>query len=772
MRLAVSLNLSHQWWVQRGRTTCKKYFLIITTVFANLYIIGIISAENMYELIITEKPKAAQKIADALSDGKPKKENINQVPVYRIKHDNKEIVVACAVGHIFGLAEKNGNKWSYPTFDIEWKPSFEIKKESAHTKKYYSVLKKLCKNADVFTVATDYDVEGEVIGLNVVRFICKQKDARRMKFSTLTKPDLVRAYDSAAQTLDWGQAKAGETRHILDWFYGINLSRALSHAIKKAGMFKILSSGRVQGPALKIIVEREKEIRAFKPEPYWQIELKGSVKNGSLMAWHLKDKFWDKKEADEVLKKTKGKEAVIEKIEKTSFQQKPPFPFDLTSLQTEAYRCFKISPKETLAIAQELYISGLISYPRTSSQQLPPAIGFKKILQGLAKQAKYKELSEMLLKKTKLVPNNGKKTDPAHPAIYPTGIAPKSLNEREQKIYALVVRRFLATFGEAATRETVKIVINCGQELFEAKGTRTTKEGWHIFYGPFAKMKEEEMPACEKGEKVDVKEINVYDKETEPPKRYTPASIIKELEKKNLGTKSTRAQIIDTLFARKYVTGSRSIEATDLGIRTVETLEKYCPKILDEELTRRFEEEMEDIRNQKKTEDDVIDEAKDVLLKILDDFKKKEESIGEDLIKATKDSERKEKTLGKCPNCENGMLMIKKGKFGRFAACSEHPNCKTTFSLPNNGIVTVSDKKCDSCSHPLITIKRRGKSPQEVCINTKCPKKDVDAVSEKPCPKCGGTLILRKSVYGTFYGCKSYPKCRHTEKINNGNNSK
>jgi len=208
----------------------------------------------MTELIITEKPAASKKIADALADKKAVKKNIKGVPYYELIHKNKNIVVGCAVGHLFSLGEKKPTN-NFPTFDIEWKPTYIINK-GHFSKKYLDVLKKLSKDADEITIACDYDIEGEVIGLNVLRFICNRKDANRMKFSTLTKQDLIKSYENKANHIDWGQANAGETRHILDWYYGINISRALTSAISSQGRFKILSSGRVQGPCLKLVVDR------------------------------------------------------------------------------------------------------------------------------------------------------------------------------------------------------------------------------------------------------------------------------------------------------------------------------------------------------------------------------------------------------------------------------------------------------------------------------------------------------------------------------------
>ncbi len=729
-----------------------------------------------YELIITEKPQAAKKIADALADSRPVKESANRIPYYRVRRGNRDILVGCAVGHLYTVAEKDKGKWTYPVFDIRWVPVSSTGK-SSYTAKYLAALKKLTKEADEFTVACDYDIEGEVIGYNVIRFLCKQKDARRMKFSTLTKKDLVRSYESVSPSLDWGQVKAGVTRHELDWYYGINLSRALTLAVKTAGMFKILSSGRVQGPALKIIVDREKEIAAFKPEPFWQIELNGNVRQEPIVAWHAEDKFWDKDKADEVMEKTKGHDGKVSKVEKKQFQQSPPTPFDLTTLQTESYRSLHIQPKRTLELAQELYISGLISYPRTSSQKLPVEIGYADILQALKKQQYYKALADKLLSMPALKPNEGKKADPAHPAIYPTGhIA--SISGDKARLYDLIVRRFLATFAEPATRETVSITIDVNTELFIAKGTRTVSPGWHEFYGPHVKLEEQSMPYAEENDDVKVDDIKLHEKETQPPKRYTPASIIKELENQGLGTKATRAAIVDALFQRGYV-HETSIQATPLGINTCDTLRKYSPEILDEELTRHFEDEMEKIRESKTEPEQVLKEARDKLRTILSGFKSREKEIGKELAKSLSQTRDEMNFVGMCPVCKKGHLEIKKGKFGRFIACDRYPECKATFKLPSGRFKVIKDL-CKECGYPTIIV-FRGKRPQKVCINDNCPtkqnhdpevQKETEEIKngtvEKECPKCKSPLVVRKSIYGEFLGCSNFPKCRYTEKLDKG----
>ena len=399
----------------------------------------------------------------------------------------------------------------------------------------------------------------------------------------------------------------------------------------------------------------------------------------------------------------------------------------------------------------------------------------------MSNQSVYAGLCKKLAK-TKLQPNNGKKTDPAHPAIYPTGIMPK-LDDRMGKIYDLVVRRFMATFGNPAVRETMNIFIDVNKELFVAKGTRTVEKGWHVYYGPYVKIEEIELPAVKKGDIVKIKKIDMLEKQTEPPRRYTPASIIRELEKRDLGTKATRATIVDTLFQRGYVHG-KAIKATELGIRTTETLEKYVPKIIDEEMTRHFELEMEDIREGKKKEKDVLEEAKKEIIKIIDEFKKKEKAIGKELLGAHRETRDKMATLGQCPNCKKGVLQIRKGKFGAFAACNGYPKCKTTFSLPNNTKIVPSDKICETCSFPMVKKILKRKQPQEFCLNPHCKSKHVEGKAgkeakavakgkiEKKCPKCDGMLVLRSSIYGKFYGCSSYPKCKYIEKLENNEDKK
>ncbi len=660
-------------------------------------------------LIVTEKPQAALKIASAL--GKPRKYAEDKVAYYEVEHNGEKIVVASAVGHLYNLTYSPGQK-GWPIFNTEWEPSYE-KKSAAFTKKYFEVLKKLSRRAKEIIIATDFDIEGEVIGWNVLRFICKQKTAKRMKFSTLTSEELQKSFENPLKELAWNNAFAGETRHIVDWLYGINLSRALMSAIKTSGLFRILSIGRVQGPALKIIVDREREIASFKPEPYWQV----FAHSNEIKFQHPKDIF-DKKELD----KFKGIKNADAETTKKEEKISPPVPFDLTTLQTEAYRFHKISPSETLKIAQQLYIEGLISYPRTSSQKIPDAIEPKKILKLLAKQFP-KEVKEA----TRDKPIEGKKSDPAHPSIYPTGEL-ADVEERAEKIYNLIAKRFISAFSPDAITENKRIVLLAGKEKdlkFTASALKVKEKGWTKVYP--AKMEESELPDL--NGKVKIDKIEFEEKETQPPKRYSPASLVSTLEKKNLGTKATRSTIVDTLFERGYLDG-KSIQATPLGLKLIEALEKYSPIIIDENLTRQLEEEMEKIVESKggdlqKEENEIVEKAKKIITDISKEFKAKEIEIGKELgvgLETFRKEQNEANTIIQCPVCKKGNLRIlfNRGSFRYFVACSAYPECKTTYSLPPNALVKKSDKICPSCNFPMMMALRKGKRPWEFCFNINC----------------------------------------------------
>ncbi|MEM5868098.1 MAG: DNA topoisomerase, partial [Candidatus Aenigmatarchaeota archaeon] len=373
----------------------------------------------MPTIIIAEKPDAARRIAEALAEKNFKAyTDENKVTYYEFERNGKKHIVVCAVGHLFNLAPLE-KSWKYPIFNYTWKPSFEVNKQSAFSKKYFDVVKKMVEKGSDFIIATDYDTEGELIGANILRFLANRNDAKRMKFSALTKDELIESYEKVLPHLDFGQLEAGLTRHELDWLWGINITRALTLALKNSAEkgFAILSSGRVQSPTLAILLDRELEIRKFKPKPFWELELHVKINGTEAVASYEKGRIWKKEEADKILQECKGKDAKVKDIKKKKYKQAPPVPFNTTDLQAEAYQQFKFSPQQTMNIAESLYQQGFISYPRSASQKLPASVNYEKILKALASLPQYKKFAEELLKKEKLVPVEGKKEDPAHPCF-------------------------------------------------------------------------------------------------------------------------------------------------------------------------------------------------------------------------------------------------------------------------------------------------------------------------------------------------------------------
>ncbi len=639
-------------------------------------------------LIVCEKPAAAAKVADALAEGKARKGMLKGVPYYRLERGGKPITVVPALGHLFALKNLRPMR-AYPFYDIGWVPAYKADRRAVRTKAFISAIGELARGATEYVSACDYDTEGSVIAANVLKHVCGDdalKRARRMKFSTLVPEELRLAYERLSPRLDFEQIDAGTARHFLDWYWGMNISLAMSFAVKAAEKrFTKLSAGRVQTPTLKILADREKEIAAFKPVPFWMLKLFLDVGGSAMVAEHSAGRFWDKEKAAGALAACKGRPAIIFSVHRHAYERPPPLPFNLGGLQSEAYRCFGFSPTRTQQTAQELYQAAFISYPRTDSQKLPPTIGYARIIGLLGEMsAQYKKISDELLASPELRPNEGGRADPAHPSIYPTGEKPEALAGPRKKIFDLIARRFFSVFGRPALVESTKAAINVGGQIFHVGGQKLLDKGWMNFYGPHARQGASPLPLLSEGQELPVKEIRLDEGKTLPPARYNPSSILNEMESKRLGTKGTRAQIIQNLHARGYILGNQ-IAVTDLGLAVVDALLKHCPEIVSEELTSRFEEELEAIREGKSSKEDVIAEARGELDKILGAFKQHELEIGKQLSEGYRAARAKQYILGKC-KCGGDFKVIRsRATQKRFVGCSNYPVCKGSFPLPKFG---------------------------------------------------------------------------------------
>jgi len=669
----------------------------------------------MAVLVICEKPRVAQRVATAL-DSNARRKLFNGVVYYEVERGGEQIYVAPTVGHIYTLREKNGG--GYPVFDVGWAPSYQVDKGAYYTKKYLDTIKFLAGRAQEFVNSCDFDTEGSIIGYNIIRFACGKTSGKRMKFSTLTEEELAEAYDKKEE-LDYNNAYAGEARSILDWLWGINLSRGLMSAVRQSGEYRVMSIGRVQGPTLKILSMREREIAAFVPVPFWQLfaHCKG------VKFTHEKGRFFEKEEATEAKKRTE-RGGVVDKVERKRFEQLPNPPFDLTSLQIEAYRWFGFSPSQTQEIAQALYEAGLISYPRTASQKLPAKLNLPRIINMLSKNPNYEKFAKELIEKRRFYPREGSKDDPAHPAIFVTGVIPKKgTSEVELKVYDLIAKRFLSCFAENAVREKMRVELLLGDQRYIGEGARVIKEGWISFYKPYTKFDETDLSGFKEGEEVEVDRLEMKKDKTKPPARYTPASIIQTLEEKELGTKGTRSMIVDTLYKRGY-TADRSIRVTTFGLAVCDALEHHSPEILDEEMTRKLESEMGWIQEGKIEEGKVIENGKARLLEILQDFKKKEKEIGKELVTALRNTSFEQNFIGKCPKCGGDLkIIVSKTSGKRFCGCSNYPKCSQSYPIPQFGSIKPLKKSCKVCGLPMIFV-RSGKKVFQMCIDPNCKSKE------------------------------------------------
>ncbi|MEM2905714.1 MAG: DNA topoisomerase I [Candidatus Bathyarchaeia archaeon] len=688
--------------------------------------------ESRRTLIVAEKPDAALRIAEALDEaGKPRRLSVGRVPYYEAARHGRRLAVAPALGHLYTVAPSaKSRRDAYPVFELSWFPRYQVEKRAFATKRWIEAFSTLAKEADEFICACDLDVEGSLIGYNILKYACggHDRDAKRMCFSTLTREELTEAYERAQPQLDFTFVEAGLTRHEVDFLYGVNLTRALTTAAKKAsGRYSTLSTGRVQGPTLRFLANREAAIRSHVPTPFWQVAAKVQIRGETFTATYERERLDTQAEADKVVRECVGREGLVKTVEVREHRLAPPTPFNLGDLQVEAYRVFGFTPNQTLGLAERLYLSALISYPRTSSQKLPASLGYRRILGSLMKLPEYGLLARTLLDQSRLVPHEGAAEDPAHPSIFPTGAQPeRRLNASEAKLYDLVVRRFLAVFGEPALRQTVRVVVQNGEHIFFVHGGKVLEEGWREFYRPYVKSEEAALPSVAEGEKAFFLSVTRLDRFTEPPPRFNPSSLLRLMEEQGIGTKATRAETIETLYKRGYI-AERRMRVTDLGLTVSAVVEKYCPQLASVELTRALEAKMEAIERGGERRGNVIREALAQLQPVLENIKQNEAAVGEELAKAVEAARSESRMVGPCPSCKTGNLIIlrsrRTGK--RFVGCTNFFNrlCNASYPLPQRGSVKPSRGRCRACGWPTLYVKGLGRSAWFLCINPACPRK-------------------------------------------------
>jgi DNA topoisomerase-1 len=679
--------------------------------------------EVVQTLIVCEKPDAAARVARALDeDGDPRRVENQGVPFYE-SHSRQETILVCsALGHLYAVDSKTHiSRRYYPVWDFEWKPKHLIDKKSARLARWIQVISSLADKVDRYINACDYDVEGSLIGYTILRYACHGADSKalRMKFSTMTEKELRSAYKTLAPHLDIPLVEAGRSRHELDWLYGINLSRLLTEsALKQNRGYSTLSTGRVQGPTLKFVVDREEEAQCFAPTPFWTIDATLTEKGKDYNLEYEKERISTLAEAEQVVRDCRNAILEVETSESRNIQESPPYPFDLSILQSEAYRHFGYTPSRTLALAERLYLEALISYPRTSSQKLPPDIGYSEILRGIANMAQYRHLASKLTLQPALRPNQGPKEDPAHPAVYPTGESPKRpLIQPEANLLDLIIRRFMAAFAEASLRESSKLTLKKEPHRFFLRGSRLVREGWTQFYKPYTSEESQELPDLKVGDRTQLKKVQAPQKFTEPPPRYNPSSLLRKMEDKNIGTKATRAEVIEILYRRGYIKNIR-IEATPLAVKIISLLSKYCPLIIDPGFTAKVEISMDNIQTLQTTRARVLSETLDHLRPIMLDLIAREDEIGSQLADVVTSQRIASLTFDyPCPQCRSKLKIIRSRTSGkRFIGCTGYEKgCRFTLPLPQFGNLSITHMNCKVCGFQLVQARTRGRRPMISC---------------------------------------------------------
>jgi DNA topoisomerase-1 len=582
-------------------------------------------------LVITEKPSSARKIAHALDDQKsPRKEKYGKVSYYLAKHKSDELVIVSAVGHLYSI-DQVGSGWNYPVFDIKWIPTYKQNKRTFYTKQYLDTIVELSKDVDSYVSACDNDQEGSLIAYNIINHGVGEhalNKSRRMLYSSLTTQELVSSWKNMPKSLDYHVIAAGKTRHEVDWLFGINLSRALTLAARRnLDSKKVLSIGRVQGPTLKFIYDLELRIKSFVPIPYWKVTTETAIDGENYSFEYEKPKIKSDIHAKKITKDCREKMGIIKEVNSEELIIHSPSPFNLGDLQQEAYKHFKMNPSYTLDLAEKLYYGGYISYPRTESNKIPSTIDIKGILEKLSTNTKFENEIRDLLNQKRYKSRKGKRDDHAHPAIHPTGQKPIKLKQQEERVYDLIVRRFLVSLGKPMIKMKTDIVMDVNSHLFNIRGVITKEEGWSIYYGEYYKSKDHKIPLFSVGQKIFLTNLTTRRLHTKSNPRYNASSLIKKMEQEKIGTKATRSKTIETLYRRGYIKG-KQISMTSLGEKIIETLIQYNPKIIQVKLTRDLEEELGKIELGKLYSDKVFNDTVETLKPILIRFKENEKKIG------------------------------------------------------------------------------------------------------------------------------------------------
>ncbi len=689
----------------------------------------------MKHLIIVESPAKAKTIKNFL---------------------DKNYEVIASKGHVRDLSKfALGIKIDETGFT----PNYVVDKDH---KELVKQIIELSKKASTTYIATDEDREGEAIGYHVACLIGgKLESYPRIVFHEITQNAILNALKTPRK-IDMSKVNAQQARRFLDRIVGFKLSSLIASKITKG-----LSAGRVQSAALKLVIDKEREIKAFKPltyftldayfEPHLEAQLI-SYKGNKLKAQEL----IDKKKAREIKNELEKESYTISSIIKKSKKSPTPPPFMTSTLQQSASSLLGFSPTKTMSIAQKLYegvttpqgVMGVITYMRTDSLNIAKEAleeARNKILKDYGK--------DYLPPKAKVYSSKNKNAQEAHEAIRPTSIVlePNALKDylkpEELKLYALIYKRFLASQMQDALFESQSVVVACEKGEFKASGRKLLFDGYYKILGNDDKDKL--LPNLKENDPIKLEKLESNAHVTEPPARYSEASLIKVLENLGIGRPSTYAPTISLLQNRDYIkVEKKQISALESAFKVIEILEKHFEEIVDSKFSASLEEELDNIAQNKADYQQVL---KDFYYPFMDKIEAGKKNIISQKVH--------EKTGESCPKC-GGELVKKNSRYGEFIACNNYPKCKYVKQSENANDGS-NQESCEKCGGEMVQkFSRNGAflacNNYPECKNTKSLKNTPNAneiIEGVKCPECGGDIALKRSKKGSFYGCNNYPKC-------------
>ncbi len=690
----------------------------------------------MKHLIIVESPAKAKTIKNFL---------------------DKNYEVIASKGHVRDLSKfALGIKIDETGFT----PNYVVDKDH---KELVKQIIELSKKASTTYIATDEDREGEAIGYHVACLIGgKLESYPRIVFHEITQNAILNALKTPRQ-IDMSKVNAQQARRFLDRIVGFKLSSLISSKITKG-----LSAGRVQSAALKLVIDKEREIKAFKPltyftlDAYFESHLEAqliSYKGNKLKAQEL----IDKKEAQEIKNELEKESYTISSIIKKSKKSPTPPPFMTSTLQQSTSSLLGFSPTKTMSIAQKLYegvatpqgVMGVITYMRTDSLNIAKEAleeARNKILKDYGK--------DYLPPKAKVYSSKNKNAQEAHEAIRPTSIVlePNALKDylkpEELKLYTLIYKRFLASQMQDALFESQSVVVACEKGEFKASGRKLLFDGYYKILGNDDKDKL--LPNLKENDPIKLEKLESNAHVTEPPARYSEASLIKVLESLGIGRPSTYAPTISLLQNRDYIkVEKKQISALESAFKVMEILEKHFEEIVDSKFSASLEEELDNIAQNKADYQQVL---KDFYYPFMDKIEAGKKNIISQKVH--------EKTGQSCPKC-GGELVKKNSRYGEFIACNNYPKCKYVKQTENAND-GAKQELCEKCGGEMVQkFSRNGAflacNNYPECKNTKSLKNTPNAneiIEGVKCPECGGDIALKRSKKCSFYGCNNYPKCR------------